>query len=100
MRGLGDSTHQGSDYEIATVADDLAELMQRLGHEKFHLRGEDWGAADAYQVAARYPERVSSLIFQEMLFAGVGVGGMGSVQPRETGNAFVACCVSEWACVS
>jgi len=73
MRGIGDSTHPDGGYDMATVADDLAELMTHLGHEKFHMCGEDWGAAAAYQVAARYPKRVISLIFQEMLLPGFGL---------------------------
>lgn len=73
MRGIGDSTHPDGGYDMATVADDLAELMTHLNHEKFHMCGEDWGAAAAYQVAARYPERVTSLVFQEMLLPGFGL---------------------------
>lgn len=73
MRGIGDSTHPDNDYSMATVADDLAELMKVLGHEKFHVVGEDWGAAAAYQLAARHPERVLSMVFQEMLLPGFGL---------------------------
>jgi pimeloyl-ACP methyl ester carboxylesterase len=73
MRGIGDSTHPDSGYDMATVADDLAELMSTLGHESFHLVGEDWGAAAAYQLAARHSHRVRSLVFQEMLLPGFGL---------------------------
>ena len=73
MRGIGDSTHPDTDYCMATVADDLAELMKELGHEKFHVVGEDWGAAAAYQLAARHQDRVLSLVFQEMLLPGFGL---------------------------
>lgn len=73
MRGIGDSTHPDSDYSMATVADDLAQLMTRLGHDKFHAVGEDWGAAAAYQLAARYRDRVLSLVFEEMLLPGFGL---------------------------
>lgn len=73
MRGIGDSTHPSSGYDMATVADDLAELMQDLGHQKFCIVGEDWGAAAAYQVAARHPDRVIKLVFQEMLLPGFGL---------------------------
>ncbi|KAK5048275.1 hypothetical protein LTR84_005945 [Exophiala bonariae] len=73
MRGIGDSTHPDSGYDMPTVADDIAELMQQLGHNKFHIVGEDWGAAAAYQVAVRHSERVLSLVFQEMLLPGLGL---------------------------
>jgi pimeloyl-ACP methyl ester carboxylesterase len=73
LRGIGDSTHPDSGYDMGTVADDLAELMTILGHELFHLVGEDWGAAAAYQLAARHPSRIQSLVFQEMLLPGFGL---------------------------
>lgn len=73
MRGIGDSTHPDNDYSMATIADDMAELMEKLQHDKFYVIGEDWGAAAAYQLAARYPERVLSLVFQEMLLPGFGL---------------------------
>ncbi|KAJ5609964.1 hypothetical protein N7510_006683 [Penicillium lagena] len=73
LRGVGDSSHPDGGYDMGTVAEDLAELMTALGHRTFHLAGEDWGAAAAYQVAVRHPHRVLSLIFQEMLLPGFGL---------------------------
>lgn len=81
LRGVGDSTHPDGGYDMGTVADDLAELMTALGHRTFHLAGEDWGAAAAYQVAARYPDRVLSLIFQEMLLPGFGLEDWAQFRP-------------------
>jgi len=83
MRGFGDSTHPDSGYDMATIADDLAELMTKLSHEKFHMCGEDWGAAAAYQVAARYPDRVLSLVFQEMLLPGMGLEEWATFNPSK-----------------
>jgi hypothetical protein len=37
MRGIGDSSHPDDGYDMATVADDLAELMTLLGHEVLHV---------------------------------------------------------------
>jgi haloacetate dehalogenase len=42
MRGIGDSTHPDSGYDMHTVASDLVELMTALGHDRFHICGEDW----------------------------------------------------------
>jgi pimeloyl-ACP methyl ester carboxylesterase len=58
---------------MRNVAQDMSELMTQLGHKKFHLVGEDWGAAAAYQLAANHPEQVISLVFQEMLLPGFGL---------------------------
>jgi pimeloyl-ACP methyl ester carboxylesterase len=82
LRGFGDSTHPDSGYDMATIGDDIAELMSALGHQKFHIVGEDWGAAAAYQVAARHRERVLSLVFQEMLLPGFGLEEWASFNPQ------------------
>lgn len=73
MRGLGDSQHPTSGYDMRTVAEDFAQLMSSLGHERFRLVGEDWGAAAAYQLASAYPERVQQLVYQEMILPGFGL---------------------------
>lgn len=73
MRGLGDSQHPTSGYDMRTVAEDFAQLMSSLGHERFRLVGEDWGAAAAYQLAAAYPQRVQQLVYQEMILPGFGL---------------------------
>jgi len=73
LRGFGDSTHPPSGYDMRTVSEDISELMTQLGHSQFHLVGEDWGAAAAYQLAANHPEQVRSLVFQEMLLPGFGL---------------------------
>lgn len=82
LRGIGDSTHPDAGYDMVTIADDIAELMEELGHERFHICGEDWGAAAAYQVAARYPDRVLSLVFQEMLLPGFGLEEWAQFNPQ------------------
>ena len=56
-----------------TNADDMADLMTQLGHEKFHLHGEDRGADYAYALAAKYRERVLTLSFCEMQISGFGL---------------------------
>lgn len=53
LRGLGDSARPVSGYDSATMSDDIAELMVRLGHETYAVIGEDWGAVIGYQLAAR-----------------------------------------------
>lgn len=73
LRGLGDSEHTPSGYDMKNMAEDIAQLATALGHERFLLAGEDWGASTAYQVAAQYPERVKKLIYQEMVLPGYGL---------------------------
>lgn len=48
-------------YTTATLADDVVAIADALGIERFDLVGHDWGAAVAWVVAARHPDRLRSL---------------------------------------
>jgi pimeloyl-ACP methyl ester carboxylesterase len=63
MRGYGgtDAPTRVRDYTIDILARDVVELIAALGVEQVHLVGHDWGAAIAWEVAQRYPERLLSL---------------------------------------
>ena len=75
LRGFGytDRPPVAEGYDSGTNAQDLAELMSFLGHERFHVHGEDRGAEFAYVLAARERERVRTLSFCEMLLSGHGL---------------------------
>ena len=48
-------------YAIDTLAQDVAGLIEASGREQVYLVGHDWGAAVAWWVAGKYPERVKKL---------------------------------------
>ncbi|MCB0069169.1 MAG: alpha/beta hydrolase, partial [Caldilineaceae bacterium] len=48
-------------YGIETLAKDVVGLIEASGREQVYLVGHDWGAAVAWWVAGRYPERVKKL---------------------------------------
>ena len=75
LRGFGytDKPPTTDGYDSATNADDCAELMTQLGHEKFHLHAEDRGADYSYALAAMYRDRVKTLSFCEMMLSGFGL---------------------------
>ncbi|EGP85812.1 unnamed protein product [Zymoseptoria tritici ST99CH_3D1] len=75
LRGFGytDKPPTTEGYTSQEQADDVAELMTQLGHEKFYLHGEDRGADYAYAVAGLYRDRVLKLSFCEMLLSGLGL---------------------------
>ena len=50
-----------SAYRNSALAGDVLALAGAAGADRFHLVGHDWGAALAWYVAGRYPERVTSL---------------------------------------
>ena len=48
-------------YATDALADDVIGLADALGLGTFHLVGHDWGAAAAWVVAVRHPERLRTL---------------------------------------
>jgi pimeloyl-ACP methyl ester carboxylesterase len=48
-------------YRMAELVSDVVGLLDALGMSSVDLVGHDWGAAVAWQVAARHPDRVRSL---------------------------------------
>ncbi len=50
-----------SAYRNSELATDVLALADAAGAERFHLAGHDWGAALAWYVAGRHPDRVASL---------------------------------------
>ena len=75
LRGFGytDRPPAEEGYDSPTNSKDLAELISFLGHESFHVHGEDRGAEFAYVLAATQRDRVKTLSFCEMLLSGEGL---------------------------
>ncbi|MGA9531449.1 MAG: alpha/beta hydrolase [Anaerolineales bacterium] len=48
-------------YRLERLAKDATDLLDRLGIERAHMVGHDWGAAVAWWVALSQPERVDRL---------------------------------------
>ncbi len=66
QRGIGRTEKTAGGYDAGTLADDLAALMTRLGHDRFAVVGHDTGAVVSYALAADYRNRVESLAFAEI----------------------------------
>src|SRR5918998_4529871 len=62
LRGRGDSDRPDGGYDPPTMADDVAELIDRLGIERPALIGPLHGGLVAYHLAARRPEIVSGVV--------------------------------------
>ena len=66
LRGYGDSSKpQGlpdhSNYSKRAMAKDMAEVMTKLGHRRFHLVGHDRGGRVAHRLARDHGDRVRCL---------------------------------------
>jgi pimeloyl-ACP methyl ester carboxylesterase len=66
LRGFGPTRFLASGSarsgQLAALGQDVIELIERLGLERFVLVGHDWGARAAYIVAALHPVRVRGLL--------------------------------------
>jgi pimeloyl-ACP methyl ester carboxylesterase len=49
-------------YAVSALVGDVLAIVDALGVDRVDLVGHDWGAAVAWQTAARFPERVRSLL--------------------------------------
>jgi aminoacrylate hydrolase len=60
-RGTGKSTRSEMDYSVELMADDLLQLMDKIGIRKAHLVGHSTGGAIGIVLGAIAPERIASL---------------------------------------
>ena len=51
-----------SAYRIPALVSDVVGMLDELGADRADVVGHDWGAAVAWQLAARHPERVRTLV--------------------------------------
>ena len=66
LRGYGDSSKpkglpDHSNYSKRAMAQDMAEVMDTLGHRSFHVAGHDRGGRVAHRLARDHGKRVKSL---------------------------------------
>jgi pimeloyl-ACP methyl ester carboxylesterase len=73
LRGLGDSSKPAGGYDKRTVADDIYQLVRRLGFERVFLVGHDWGGPVAYAYAAAHPNDVRKLVILDVGIPGAGL---------------------------
>lgn len=81
LRGFGGSTKPEVGYDKKTVATDLAELMDALGHRRFAVAGHDMGGQVAYPLAAICHDRVAAMAFIES-----GLPGFGQERAMDVAN--------------
>lgn len=72
MRGAGDSAKPVSGYDTKTAAEDIYQLVQKLGHKRIYLVGHDIGVMVAYAYAAAHPEDVRRLVLLDSAPPGAG----------------------------
>ena len=63
--GLSDKP-RGARYDPGTIANDLVDLMDALGHRRFAVVGTDTGLPIAYALASDHPDRVERVVLAEV----------------------------------
>jgi pimeloyl-ACP methyl ester carboxylesterase len=61
-RGIGGSTDNGQRFDIATLADDAALVIETLGFERMSVMGWSMGGFVAQALALQHPDRVDKLV--------------------------------------
>jgi pimeloyl-ACP methyl ester carboxylesterase len=64
QRGIGLSDKPEDGYDAGTLANDLARVMDVLGHERFAVVGVDTGMLIGYALAADHPDRVARVALE------------------------------------
>ena len=78
LRGLGDSSKPLTGYDANTTAEDIYQLLSKLGlDQKIYLVGHDVGVQTAYSYAASHPNNVSKLVILDVPVAGFIPPGFG-----------------------
>jgi len=72
LRGYGDSSLPASgpdniNYSFRAMAQDMVEIMERLGHKTFFLAGVDRGGRTAYRMCLDHPERMTKVCLMDVL---------------------------------
>ncbi|MFE2424107.1 alpha/beta fold hydrolase [Streptomyces hokutonensis] len=68
--GYGASAKPEGPHTVKRFADGVGELIEAFGLESFHLVGHHTGGVIAVEVAARFPDRVASLLLSATSFVG------------------------------
>jgi pimeloyl-ACP methyl ester carboxylesterase len=81
LRGLGESSRPAPDYEAQSIAEDVHQLVQKLGFQQINLVAHDIAGAAAYSYAVQYPQEILRLVVMETLVPGFNADTTG-----QTGN--------------
>jgi pimeloyl-ACP methyl ester carboxylesterase len=82
MRGLGDSEKPLTGYDKKTIAEDIYQLVKKLGYSKIYIVAHDWGGPVAYSYAAAHPEDVRKMIILDIILPGFGYEEAGNFSPN------------------
>jgi len=62
LRGHGRSSKPDGPYDVPTVADDLATLIERMALDRPVVAGQSWGGNVVLELAARRPDAIRGIV--------------------------------------
>ncbi|WP_395846600.1 alpha/beta fold hydrolase [Cystobacter fuscus] len=71
LRGFGHSSRPLTGYDLHTLADDAAALLEHLGVRRADVVAHDLGTEVAFMLALRHPGKVRRLVLSEAILAGL-----------------------------
>jgi pimeloyl-ACP methyl ester carboxylesterase len=66
IRGMGGSEKPAAGYDKKTMAQDVYELVKRLGYKKVFMAGHDIGSMVAFSFAANHPDATEKLVMLDI----------------------------------
>ena len=72
LRGADQSSKPAAGYKKAAMAQDIHELVKKLGYERIRIVGHDIGLMVAYAYAAQFPSEVDRIVLMDAFLPGVG----------------------------
>ena len=82
LRGLGDSEKPQTGYDTKTVAEDIYQLVKKLGYNKIHLVAHDWGGPVAFSYAAAHPQDILKMVILDTILPGFGAEEAANFSPN------------------
>jgi pimeloyl-ACP methyl ester carboxylesterase len=82
MRGLGDSEKPQTGYDKKTVAEDIYQLVKKLGYSKIYLVSHDWEGPVAYSYATAHPQDIKKMVILDTLLPGFGIEEAANFSPN------------------
>jgi pimeloyl-ACP methyl ester carboxylesterase len=82
MRGFGDSEKPQIGYDTKTVAEDIYQLVKKLGNSKIYIVAHDWGGPVAYSYAAAHTQDVRKMVILDTLLPGFGLEEAANFSPK------------------
>jgi pimeloyl-ACP methyl ester carboxylesterase len=70
-RGIGGSTDDGQSFDIATLADDTARVIETLGVKRANVLGWSMGGFIGQAFALKYADRINKLVLLSTDFGGI-----------------------------